>query len=164
MSIRELSPTYVASCRPEATLASAAALLDEHDCGILPVVDDAYRVIGVLTDRDICMALAAHPTTAARLSVREVMRTEVHVIGANDTPAQALRAMRTHHVHRLPITTSDGILEGILSLNDLALSAQEVHEDGRPGPTLTEVALTLKALCAHHLRQEQVPRAQLIRI
>jgi CBS domain-containing protein len=164
MNIRELSPSYVASCRPESTLASAAALLDEHDCGILPVVDDTYRVIGVLTDRDICMALAAHPTSAAGQSVREVMTTEVHTIGANDTPAQAMRAMRTHHVHRLPITTSDGVLEGILSLNDLALAAQDVHEDGRPGPTLTEVALTLKALCAHHRRHESVPKEHLIRI
>ncbi|HJV88766.1 MAG TPA: CBS domain-containing protein [Holophagaceae bacterium] len=164
MSIRDLSPTYVASCRPEATLASAAALLDEHDCGILPVVDDAYHVIGVLTDRDICMSLAAHPATVAQLRVQDVMSTEVHCIGANDTPAQAMRAMRTHHVHRLPITASDGVLEGILSLNDLALSAQEVHEDGRPGPTLTEVALTLKALCAHHRRHDIIPREQLIRI
>ncbi|HJV23572.1 MAG TPA: CBS domain-containing protein [Holophagaceae bacterium] len=164
MSIRELSPTYVASCRPDATLASAAALLDEHDCGILPVVDDAYRVIGVLTDRDICMALAAHPSSVPQLRVRDVMSPEVHCIGANDTPAQAMRAMRTHHVHRLPITTADGVLEGILSLNDLALAAQEVHEDGRPGPTLTEVALTLKALCAHHRRNDIVPKEQLIRI
>lgn len=164
MTIRELSPTYVASCRPEATLASAAALLDEHDCGILPVVDDAYRVIGVLTDRDICMALAAHPASAARLSVREVMNTEVHVIGANDTPTQALRAMRTHHVHRLPITTSEGVLEGILSLNDLALAAQDGSVEYRSGPTLTEVALTLKALCAHRRRQEFLPREQVIRI
>lgn len=164
MNIRELSPSYVASCRPEATLASAAALLDEHDCGILPVVDDAYRVVGVLTDRDICMALAAHPTSAAGQCVRDVMSTEVRTIGANDTPAQAMRAMRSHHVRRLPITTADGTLEGILSLNDLAMAAQEVHPDGRPGPTLTEVALTLKALCAHHRRHELVPRDQLIRI
>lgn len=164
MSIRELSPSYVASCRSEATLASAAALLDEHECGILPVVDDAYRVVGVLTDRDICMALASHPATAARQSVGEVMSREVHTIGANDTPAQALRAMRSHHVRRLPITTSNGTLEGILSLNDLAMAAQDIHEDGRTGPTLTEVALTLKALCAHHRRHEIAPKDQLIRI
>jgi CBS domain-containing protein len=164
MNVLELSPSYVASCRPEATLASAAALLDEHDCGILPVVDDAYRVIGVLTDRDICMAFAAHPTSAARLSVREAMSREVHGIGSHDTPAQAMRAMRTHHVHRLPIMTSDGILEGIISLNDLALAAQDSHPDGRPGPTLTEVALTLKALCAHRRHHDAGPMDQLIRI
>ncbi len=164
MSIRDLSPTYVASCRPAATLASAAALLDEHDCGILPVVDDAHRVIGVLTDRDICMALAAHPTSIGTLRVLDVMSTEVHAIGANDTAAQAMRIMRTQHVHRLPITTSDGILEGILSLNDLALAAQESHSESRPGPTLTEVALTLKALCAHHRCHEMVPRELLMHL
>ncbi len=164
MNIRELSPPYVASIRPDATLAEAAAVLDEHDCGILPVVDADYRVVGVLTDRDICMALAAHPTSVARMPVASVMATEVHRVGPNDTPTQAMRLMRTHHVHRLPITTPEGVLEGILSLNDLALAARSAQEVDRRGPTLEEVGLTLKALCAHRRREEVLPREQLIRI
>lgn len=164
MNVLELSPPYVASIRPEATLAEAAAMLDEHDCGILPVVDDHHRVVGVLTDRDICMALAAHPTSAARASVGTVMATGVHSVGPNDTPTQAMRLMRAHHVHRLPITTPEGVLEGILSLNDLALAAHGAQEGELRGPTLEEVGLTLKALCAHRRREEVLPREQLIRI
>lgn len=149
MLVRELSPTYVASCRPDTNLATAAALLWEHDCGILPVVDDAYKVLGVLTDRDICMAVATRNETASRLVAREVMSQGVHSVAAGDTAAQALKIMRKHHVRRLPITTAEGILEGIVSLNDLFLAAKPPKEGALESPSYEDLIQTMKAICGH---------------
>lgn len=149
MKVREITPPYVASCRPDTNLAAAAALFWEHDCGFLPVVDETYRVVGVLTDRDVCMAVATRPKLASEILVRDVMISPVHTIAANDTATQAMRVMRGHHIRRLPVTTADGVLEGVISLNDLTLAAHERKNESPRPPTYEEISLTLKTLCAH---------------
>ncbi len=149
MLIRELSPSYVASCHPDTTLADAATLMQEHDCGILPVVDASYKVLGVLTDRDICMAVSTRNVLASALRARDVMSTTIHAIGAGDTAAQALRIMRKHHVRRLPITAPDGVLEGIVSLNDLFLAAKPQGGNQLGSPSQEDLIQTMKAICSH---------------
>lgn len=149
MLIRELSPTYVASCHPDTALADAATLMREHDCGILPVVDGSYKVLGVLTDRDICMAVSSRDVLASALRARDVMSTTIHTIAAGDTAAQALRVMRKHHVRRLPITAPDGVLEGIVSLNDLFLAAKPPGGSQLGSPSPEDLIQTMKAICCH---------------
>ena len=149
MLIRELSPTYVASCHPDTALSEAATLMREHDCGILPVVDGSYKVLGVLTDRDICMAVSTRNVLASVLRARDVMSTTIHTIGAGDTAAQALRVMRKHHVRRLPITAPDGVLEGIVSLNDLFLAARPLGGSQLGSPSHEDLIQTMKAICSH---------------
>jgi CBS domain-containing protein len=147
MNVRELCPSYVASCRPDADLATAAALMREHDCGILPVVEDHHRLLGVLTDRDICMALTSTGCQATDLLARDVMTTPVYCVRFDDTAAHALKVMRQHRVRRLPVTEEDGTLGGILSLNDLVLAAGESKGTKLVSPTYEEVMRTLKTLC-----------------
>ena len=60
MKIRDVMTKAVASCRPETHLAAAGALMWETDCGVLPVVDERRQVTGVLTDRDVCIALTTN--------------------------------------------------------------------------------------------------------
>lgn len=147
MNVRELCPPYVASCRPETSLAAVAGLMREHDCGILPVVDEHHRLRGVLTDRDLCMALASTDCPASDLLARDVMTTPVSCVRFDDTAAHALKVMRQHRVRRLPVTEEDGVLGGILSLNDLVLAAGESKGTKLVSPTYEEVMRTLKALC-----------------
>lgn len=158
MLIRELSPSYVASCHPDTTLTEAASLMREHDCGILPVVDGSYKVLGVLTDRDICMAVTRRDVLASALRAQDVMSTTLHAIGAGDTAAQALRIMRKHHVRRLPITAPDGVLEGIVSLNDLFLAAKPLGGSQLGSPSHEDLIQTMKAICTHpsvpHMKSE----------
>lgn len=147
MNVRDLCPPYVASCRPDADLASVAELMREHDCGILPVVDDRHRLLGVLTDRDLCMALASTDCHATDLLARDAMTSPVWCVRFDDTAAHALKVMRQHRVRRLPVTEEDGVLGGILSLNDLVLAAGESKGTKLVSPTYEEVMRTLKALC-----------------
>lgn len=148
MNVQELCPPYVASCRPDANLATVAELMREHDCGILPVVDASHRLLGVLTDRDICMALTSTGCRASDLLARDAMTTPVYCVRFDDTAAHALKVMRQHRVRRLPVTEEDGTLGGILSLNDLVLAAGEPKGTKLASPTYEEVMRTLKALCA----------------
>ncbi len=165
MNVRELCPPYVASCAPDANLATAAGLLWEHDCGILPVVDEGHHLLGVLTDRDICMALATQNRVASTLLIREVMTTPVHCVRLEDTAAHALKVMRQHHVRRLPVIDADGVLEGILSLNDLVLAAGESRGLKLASPSYEEVMATLKSICARPPRKAQGrPRLELVRL
>ena len=57
MRVRDLMTKTVVFCRHETNLAAATALMWDNDCGTLPVVSESGKVIGIITDRDICIAL-----------------------------------------------------------------------------------------------------------
>ena len=71
MKIQNIMTTNVASCSPDTNLAAAAGLLWDYDCGSLPVVDRERKVVGVITDRDLCMAAATKNRLASEITVRE---------------------------------------------------------------------------------------------
>ncbi|MEW6544882.1 MAG: CBS domain-containing protein [Nitrospirota bacterium] len=58
MKVRDVMTSPVQYCAPETNPAEAATKMWDSDCGILPVVDSTGRVVGLITDRDICMAAA----------------------------------------------------------------------------------------------------------
>ena len=80
ISVRDLMTSDVKSCRPDMNLAKAVKEMWEGDCGALPVVSDDSRVAGILTDRDICIAVATRGRSADRIAVHEVAQgPRVHV-------------------------------------------------------------------------------------
>jgi CBS domain-containing protein len=145
MKIRDIMTPEPRVCTPETTLAVAAGQMWDTDCGILPVVEDG-ALVRVLTDRDICIALATRPARAAAMKVGEVAARTVWTCGPDEDLHVALAAMKTHRVRRLPVVDARGHLVGVISLNDLVLAA------GPDAPVRgDEVVDTLKAICAHHL-------------
>lgn len=149
MTIRDLFTPQPACCSSDTNLAAASALLWEHDCGALPVVDEAHRVIGILTDRDICMALATRDQRASNLHARDVMSSPVYQIRSGHSATQALKTMREHKVRRLAVVDAKGTLEGMLSINDLVLAAREGKGEKAIPVSYDELVQTLKALCTH---------------
>ena len=148
MRVQELMTRDPSSCAPETRLAEAARLMWEGDCGILPVVAEGGRVVGLVTDRDICMASMMNPEPVTEIPVSRVITGEVYACGPETEVRDALRTMREHRVRRLPVVNEEGRLEGVLSLNDVALEARE-GPDGGDGPTYADLAATMKAVCAH---------------
>ena len=141
MRVRDVMTSDVRTCRPDTNLAEAVREMWEGDCGALPVVNDEGRVTGMITDRDICIALATRGRSADRVAVREVAQGPVHTCLADDDTATALETMKTHRVRRLPVIDADGHVRGILSLNDV------VTHTGSALPT--EVVRTLAGICEH---------------
>jgi len=121
MLVKDICRRDVKACGPDENLAQAAAAMCSFDCGILPVVDDDRRLLGVLTDRDICMAVATRDQRASRLLVREVLSVDPVVCGPGDELAAALDRMARAQVRRLPVVDVDGTLLGMLSIRDVLL-------------------------------------------
>jgi CBS-domain-containing membrane protein len=108
-----------ATCGPEEALTRAAAVMWHQDCGAVPIVDVDGRVLGMITDRDICIALASQNTRARGVRISEVMSADPVTCQADDSIALAALRMAENQVHRLPVTNAEGVLEGIITLSDL---------------------------------------------
>lgn len=142
MKVREIMTAQPKTASRDTTLAAAAHLLWAGDCGILPVVDEG-KLVGVVTDRDMYVALATRNKSASQITVGEVSTGKVWACGPDDDVHVALDTMASHRVRRLPVT-QDGAPVGVISMNDLVLAAganKAVRND--------EVVATLKAICAH---------------
>lgn len=149
MKVHDVMTEEVKFCGPETNLAAAAAIMWENDCGVLPIVADGGQAIGVITDRDIAIALGTRNKQAGEIPVKEVMSGKLFAASRDEDIHTALKLMRREKVHRLPVINTEGKLEGILSLNDVALKA--MHPDGKRTQELNyeDVVSTLKALCEH---------------
>lgn len=73
MKVRDIMTEPVLTCTPQTSLAVAARLMREADYGTLPVVDSRGRLVGIITDRDMCLALANTNRNAINIAVREAM-------------------------------------------------------------------------------------------
>src|SRR5690349_7646179 len=131
MKVKDLMTANPVTCSPGDNLASVALQMWDWDCGVLPVVDDG-QIRGVITDRDISMALLFKGKPASAVTVAEVVNGYVYSCSPDDEVADALRIMREHKVRRLPVV-EDGRLQGLLSLNDVVLEARaESGHEHRP--------------------------------
>jgi CBS domain-containing protein len=146
----------VKTCRPQESLATAATMMWEYDCGALPVVNEAHQVLGMITDRDIAIAVGTKGRLAAEIPISEVISGRVIAATLDEDVQAALRTMRHEKVRRLPVTNRDGMLQGILSLNDIVLRAEE--DKGRRHPELNyeDAMSTVKAICEHRPAQQAV--------
>jgi len=152
MKVEQLMSREVGTCHPDDTLNDAARVMWECDCGGVPVVaaDGTRRVVGMLTDRDVCMAAYFQGRGLGQIRVSETMSTCVHACRPGDALREAEALMRSAQVHRLPVVDEAGALLGILSLADLAgEAAREVAAQGakRPRVRSAEVGETLAEIC-----------------
>ena len=144
MKVKDIMTPQPRTCSPGTNLAAAAALMLDGDCGILPVVDGG-KLVGVVTDRDMYIALATRNKLASRVTVGEVARKSVLTCGPEDDMHAVLETMKEHRVRRLPVEGFGGTVLGIVSMNDILLAAG-------PGMGIRtdKVVDTFQAICAHH--------------
>lgn len=149
MRVEQIMTKQVSSCSPDNTLAEAAQLMWNHDCGCLPVCSSngASRVVGVITDRDICMSALFKGQPLYELRVSDAMSRQLQTCRPGDSLADAERAMREARIRRLPVIDAQGALLGMISLADLAREAQRENTSPKQEITETEVGDTLAAIC-----------------
>lgn len=143
MKVRDVMIDDAATCGPSDALSRAAQLMWDHDCGFVPVVD-AGRLVGVVTDRDTCMAAYTKGAPLARIRVADVMTPEPKTASPDDDLEEVQRRMAEFQVRRLPVLEA-GRLVGVVSLNDVARAAV----GRRQAPTALSVGRTLAAICRH---------------
>jgi CBS domain-containing protein len=158
MKVEQVMSRNPVSCRADDSLQRAAQLMWEHDVGAVPVVDAAQRVIGMITDRDVCMSAYTQGRALGSVRVSTGMAHQVECCHPDDSLMAAQEAMRARQVRRLPVVDHQGKLVGMLSLNDLARATIERPLGGsRIAPE--QVATTLAAVCSPRIRAAE-DRAQ----
>ena len=144
MKISELMTRTVQVCGATDTLHHAAQLMWDHDIGALPVVDPHGQVIGMITDRDACMAAYTCGGALGDILVGVAMSRNAVTCGPDDSDTAVEELMARNKIRRVPVVDEAHRPIGMLSLNDLARTMAH----GRDVPA-TAVAGTLAAICEH---------------
>ncbi len=145
MLVNEMMSTPVFTCSLTDTLDRAAALMWEHDCGCVPVVEDG-KVVAMVTDRDVCMAAFTRGLPLAQIPVSTAASKTLFSVRETDGVDRAEAMMATYQIRRVPVVDAQGAPVGILALNDLVRNAGQL---GRRRHVLSAESLvrTLGAVC-----------------
>jgi len=160
MTIESIMSRPVHYCGPDHTLDTAAAQMWEHDCGCLPVCsgNGEPRVIGMLTDRDICMAALFQHKPLRDLKVADAMSDDIRVCEIDDRPEDVELLMREQKIRRVPVIDDSGALIGIVSLADLARAARGRPTSRKQGSVSErDVGHTLAAICEPGAQRATLP-------
>jgi CBS domain-containing protein len=120
MIVMDLMTKEAACVGVDENLASAAQRMWQRDCGALPVIREDGGVVGMITDRDICMATWSRGSAPDSISVKDAMSTSVVTCRPGDSVREVEGAMRSNQVRRLPVVDDEQRLIGIVSLADIA--------------------------------------------
>jgi CBS domain-containing protein len=147
MKVEDLMSKDVMTIRPHETANEAARLMWECDCGAVPVVDENRRVVGIVTDRDICMAAYTQGRPLYHIQVEAAMTRDPRTCSPDDPIDAAEAIMQQSQVRRLPVVDDYNTIVGILSLNDIAVRARRDVISRRKTIDPKAVIETLGAIC-----------------
>lgn len=103
----------------DTTIPSAAEMLAQRDVGALVVMDAATGVVGILSERDITRAVAAHGAKIADMCVQDLMENDVITCCATSSIPEAMETMRVNKIRHLPVLADDDSVAGVISMRDL---------------------------------------------
>jgi CBS domain-containing protein len=148
MKVNEIMTKNPVCCWPSSSTLSAALLMQETDTGIVPVVQDPFTpiLVGVVTDRDLCLHVVAAGRDPSSTWVDGCMRPDPGCCTEQDDVSRALDLMKTHQIRRLPVVNEKHEVAGMLSLSDLVCKA---------GLDASEIATTLWSICEPVRAREQ---------
>ena len=133
--IKEAMTANPRTVTADSTVAEAARLMRDEDAGIIPIIE-GERLVGVVTDRDIAIKVAAEGKDAQSTKVSEIAASNLVTIDPQQDLDEALKLMAKHQVRRLPVVEEDGKLVGILAQADVARHA----DPERTGKVVEEIS------------------------
>jgi CBS domain-containing protein len=151
VKVKEIMSAYVTSCGSNATLVAAAGVMRGYNCGTLPVIDGGGKVIGMISDRDICLAVSKKDNDVSRIKVSEVISGKVYACAPTDDVKDALKTMRKKKAPGLPVVDGAGALKGILSIDDILLHARKARGKKSRKLSYKDAARTFQAICKPRL-------------
>jgi CBS domain-containing protein len=156
VKVKELMTSAVFQLPPSAALVEAARIMWDNDCGFVPITNPLTgAVMGVITDRDACMAALFSGRPLHDALVSDSMSRAVFSVGPEDDVNKAHLLMRRERVRRLPVVDAAAKLIGVLSLNDLSRHAMQ-HRGAGSDAERAAVAETLAAVCVPHEHEKSV--------
>ena len=163
MKAFDLIQKNVYTTRLEDVLHEAAQTMLGKDVGALPVVDEAHRLVGMITDRDISMCALIEGRPLSELPVSLAMSTPVFACKIDDTLADLHAAMETHQVRRVPIVDAENKLVGIVGWSDLVRATGAKKRGATPTDLLRTLTLVFepRELGEHELTAQPAVEKQL---
>ncbi|EKE03288.1 MAG: CBS protein [uncultured bacterium] len=128
MKCRDVMTKYIKMCRPECTAKDAVQIMQELNCGAVPVINENNEIQGMVTDRDIALYTILNNKDPETTQVKEFMSKPVVTCHPDDDIDIAIKKMKENKVRRLPIVDENNKVVGIISLGDIAVLSGEEHE------------------------------------
>ena len=128
MKVKKIMTADAGFCFVEENLSKAVEIMWQRDCGAVPVVDSEKKILGIITDRDIAIAVGSNTKTAAKIKIGEVIGNRAVTCFEKDDAEDALKKMRRAKVKRLPVVSENGVLIGIISITDMILKAPKLKK------------------------------------
>ena len=151
MKVQDIMTSDVQCCGPDTNLAAVAKMMWDSDCGALPVLNVQGQVMSMITDRDICMAAATKNRPASDITVWETVSGKAYTCRLSDDVHTALDIMKREKVRRVPVVDEDGVLQGMVAMNDFVLLAGEAKGGKAPALSYEDIVRTMKAISAHRV-------------
>jgi CBS domain-containing protein len=135
---REIMSKNILAASTEMSLHEIANLMKDNDIGCLPVVEtETKKLLGIITDRDIVVRAIAGAKDISATKVSDIMTSKVFTSKPDDFAFEAIRIMGDQQVRRVPIVDDSGVLQGIVSMADVAL---EMEDEREIAETLEEIS------------------------
>jgi CBS domain-containing protein len=151
MRVHDVMKQAAVCCRSDAKVGAAVELLRVNNCGMLPVVGNSGKLEGVVTDRDICIAMGTRNRLAGDLTVAEIAIKNVVTCKPEDEIHEALHTMAEKHIRRLPVVDNHGVPQGILSMDDIITHGDLNKWQGCCELSAEEIIRALKRLYSRKL-------------
>ena len=151
MKVREVMTQSAACCSADTNVGAAVELLWVRNCGMLPVVGNDRKLQGVVTDRDICIAMGTRNCLAGELTVGEIATQNVATCHPDDEIHEALQTMAEKRVRRLPVVNKEGVPQGMLSMDDIITHGDLNKWEGCCELSAEEIIRSLKKLYGQKL-------------
>jgi len=139
LKIRDIMTKSVAYVNPNSTVVEAAQLMQKHNVGYIPVMDNTGSV-GIVTDRDIVVRNVAHGNIPANTPVRDVMTSQVTTATPEMDVSEVSSLMARHQIRRMPVVEGNKLV-GIVALGDLAA---DPRADMEASEALSEISRPAK--------------------
>jgi len=150
MKVKDAMAKTPVFCSPETNLGAAVEILLQRNCGFLPIVDAKRKVLGVITDRDVAIALGTRDRLPGEITAAEIATRKVESCKPTDDVRWAIDIMAENKVRRLVVVNEQNQLEGVLSMDDVVLCAEN-QTTGKAEISADDVLRTLKALYSPQL-------------
>jgi len=146
MRIKHVMTKFPKCCQPSDPAQHAARIMREEHVGIVPVIEDEQnrKIVGVVTDRDLCMNVVAEGLDPRSVAVEQCMTTKVVTCSPNDSVERATELMRENQIRRIPVIDEQRQLQGIIAMADLVeranIKTTQTHETLKKVSAPTEEA------------------------
>jgi len=104
--------------QPDTPISEIALALKERSIGAVPIVDNANKLVGIVSERDIVTKLVVEAKDADLTTAKEIMTSEIIAAKLNDSIDSIIAIMKNKNIRHMPVVNEDNILTDFFSIRD----------------------------------------------